>query len=49
MRLRVRLLLVGKRAKRRKKKIDGQKRVAPLKAVTNLRPLFGEPESPPEG
>lgn len=32
-----------------RKKIDGQKRVAPLKAVTNLRPLFGEPESPPEG
>lgn len=33
----------------REKKIDGQKRVAPSKAVTNLRPLFGERESPPEG
>lgn len=38
-----------KRAKKKeKKKMDGQKRVAPSKAVTNLRPLFGERESPPE-
>ena len=42
--------VVGERAKRSKrKKIDGQKRVAPSKAVTNLRPLFDERESPPEG
>lgn len=38
----------GRVKKKEKKKIDGQKRVAPSKAVTNLCPLFGERESSPE-